>query len=247
MSKKNLIIVFYCVFVLLASLSLIFIPNALAYSGGSVVALCILSAPLFYFLYSKFGLKVCLKLFLSLSIFACVIEYVGLVTGWPYGHFVYAGHLGYKILGILPWTVGLSWTPLVVGAVALVYTQTQNKIVRIILPVLLLLVFDLLLDPIAVHLGLWTYVYGGVYYNVPIQNFCGWIFSGLIGSVVCFLYINKYSNKTLYQLSYSFCMSIVFWTIVASGYGLALPVMCGLALAVYCALIYYNNLTMLAE
>ena len=241
MHKKYLIIVFYSLFVSLASLSLIFIPNALNYSGGSVLSLCILSAPLFYFLYLKFGLKVFLKLFFSLALFASIIEYIGLVTGWPYGNFLYGGHLGYKILGVLPWTVGLSWTPLVIGVVALVYTNTQSKILRILLPVILLLTFDLLLDPVAVHLGMWSYLHGGIYYNVPVQNFCGWIFSGLVGTVICYFYLYKYPNKTIYQLSFSFFMSIVFWTIVAFGYGLTTPAVCGLGLITYCVMTYYKK------
>ena len=241
MSKKYLLILFYGIFVLLGSLSLVFIPQALDYSTGSIVALLILSVPSFYFLYSKFGWGIFLKVVLSLSMFALFVEYIGLVTGWPDGSFVYMGHLGYKILGVLPWTVGLSWTPLVIGSVALVYTNTNRKILRIVLPVVLLVAFDLLLDPIAVHLGMWSYVHGGAYYNVPLQNFVGWIFSGLIGSLICFMYLDKRSVKKIYQLSYSFFMSIIFWTIVSVGLGLVVPAIFGLCLVVCCVMIYCKN------
>ena len=241
MYKKNLIILFYCVFVLLGPLSLVFIPNALVYSSGTILALFILSAPLFYFLNLKFGFKVFLKLIASLSLFALSIEYIGLVTGWPYGSFVYTGHLGYKILGVLPWTVGLSWAPLVVGSVALVYTNTQRKIFRILLPVVVLVAFDLMLDPAAVHLGMWSYVHGGAYYDVPIQNFVGWVFSGLMGSLICFMFLDKLSDKNIYQLSYSFFMSIVFWTIVSVGLGLIDPAFLGICLTIYGAMVYYKN------
>ena len=241
MYKKSFIIAFYSIFVLLGSLSLVFIPNALAYSSGSIAALFVLSAPLLYFLYSKFGLRMSVLFVGTLSIFALVVEYIGLRTGWPYGSFVYTGHLGYKILGVLPWTVGLSWMPLVAGAVSLVYTNTQRKILRIILPVILLVVFDLMLDPVAVHLGMWSYLHGGLYYDVPIQNFIGWIFSGLVGSLICFAFLDKLSGKKIYQLSYSFFMSIVFWSIVSIGLGLRLPVIFGLCLVVYCLVVYFKN------
>ena len=179
-------------------------------------------------------------LFRSLSLFALLIEYVGLVTGWPYGEFLYTGNLGYKLFGILPWTVGLSWTPLVVGSVAMVYPVTQRKVLRIILPVIVLVVFDLLLDPVAVNLGMWSYLHGGAYYSVPIQNFFGWIFSGLIGSLICFYILNKSDNK-IFNLGYSLLINIIFWSIVAWGLGLYIPLIFGIFLIMCFTVIYFKN------
>ena len=232
MLKKYSIILFYSIFIVLGSLSLVFIPNALSHSYGSIAALFILSAPLFYFSYSKFGAKKSLLLFLSLSAFALCVEYMGLVTTWPYGSFTYTGHLGYKLFGVLPWTVGLSWPPLVIGSVALSYTATENKIARILLPVALLVAFDALLDPLSVHFGIWAYAAGGAYYGVPVQNFIGWVFSGLIGSLICFFYLNAYP-KNMYPLAYSLLINICFWTIIALLIGFVTPSVFGLCLIVF--------------
>jgi putative membrane protein len=232
MNKKYLVIIFYCIFVLCGALSLVYIPNALTYSYGSIFALLIISLPLFYVLYFKFGLRTLLKLIISLSVFALFIEYTGLVTGWPYGEFVYTGNLGYKLFGILPWTVGLSWTPLVIGSVAMVYNITNKKILRIILPAFILVIFDLLLDPVAVNLGMWSYLHGGIYYNVPFQNFLGWAFSGLIGSLICFTILNRYPQGKIRHLVYSFFINIIFWTIVAAGKGLYFPALFGIILII---------------
>ena len=220
---------------MLGSLSLVYIPNALAYSSGSVAALFILSLPLFYFLYKKFGWKVLMQLVLTLSIVGLAIEYIGLVTGLPYGQFVYTGHLGYKLFGILPWTVGLSWMPLVIGSVALAYTTTRNKVARILLPIIFLVAFDLLLDPLAVHFGMWSYVQGGAYYGVPLQNFFGWIVSGFIGSAICYFFLNT-ATVSLYELGYSFLLSIVFWSIIALKLGFVVPLFFGLSLIAYFAI-----------
>lgn len=242
MNKKYFIILFYCLFVLFGSLSLIFIPSVLSsYSYGSILSLLIISLPLFFFLVSKFGWSTFLKLFISLSLFALLIEYIGLVTGWPYDEFVYTGNLGYKLFGILPWTVGISWAPLVIGSVAVVYSVTQKNILRIILPVFILVMFDLLLDPVAVSLGMWSYLHGGVYYNVPVQNFLGWAFSGLIGSLICFIILNKYPKDKIRHLGYSFFINIIFWSIVAFGLGLDIPFIFGILLMVGSIVIYYKN------
>jgi len=241
MYKKYFIIIFYFLFVLCGSLSLIYISNALTYSYGSIFALFVISLPLFYVLYFKFGLRTLLKLIISLSLFGLLIEYTGLVTGLPYGEFVYTGNLGYKLFGILPWTVGLSWAPLVIGSVAIAYTITQKKVLRIFLPVIILVLFDLLLDPLAVNLGMWSYLHGGAYYNVPFQNFLGWVFSGFIGSMICFTILNKYSQDKILHLGYSFFINIVFWTVVALGLRLDIPFVFGIFLIVSSIVIYYKN------
>ena len=38
------------------------------------------------------------------------------ITGFPYGHFGYSGHLGYKLFGYVPWTVVFAWTTLMLCA-----------------------------------------------------------------------------------------------------------------------------------
>ena len=241
MHKKTIIILFYALFVLIGSLSLIFIPNALTYPYGSVFALFIISLPLFYVLYYKFGIKLFTRLIISLGLFALFIEYTGLVTGFPYGEFIYTGQMGYKLFGILPWTIFLSWAPLVIGSVSIVYLITNKKILRIILPVVILVIFDLMFDPVAVELGMWSYVKGGAYYNVPIQNFLGWVLSGFVGSLICFFFLHKYPKENVYSLGYSFFLNIVFWTIVSLGLGLWWPLLFGCLLIIFYVVIYYKN------
>lgn len=36
--------------------------------------------------------------------------------------------------------------------------------------------FDLVFDPVCVSLGFWTFNFPGVWFNVPLQNFLGWLF-----------------------------------------------------------------------
>jgi bisanhydrobacterioruberin hydratase len=241
MNKKKLVILFYALFVLFGALSLIFIPNAMKYSGGSIIALFVIFLPLAYVLWTRFSPNLFIKITLALSLFALFIEYVGLKTGWPYGEFVYIGELGYKIGGILPWTISISWAPLVIGSVAMVYGITQKRILRIILPVVILVMFDLLLDPAAVGVGLWSYVNGGVFYGVPVSNFLGWALSGFVGSLICFFFINKYPQKNMRYLMYSFFISIVFWLIVSAGLGLWVPFFIGCALTVLSVMVYFKN------
>ena len=48
------------------------------------------------------------------------------------------------------------------------------NISHILLPALLVTILDLVLDPIAVDEGRWSWDMPGKYYGVPIKNFIGW-------------------------------------------------------------------------
>ena len=47
----------------------------------------------------------------ALGLYALAIEASAIVTGFPYGHFGYSDLLGYRIFGLVPWTVAFAWTP----------------------------------------------------------------------------------------------------------------------------------------
>ena len=240
MNKKS-IVIFYFIFIVCSALSVLYIPHALTYPFASEISILILFFPLGYTLWYRFGIHFFLTVVASLSVFALSVEYVGLITGFPYGSFLYTAPLGYRIAGVLPWTVGFSWVPLMIGAVALVYTITTNTFYRIVAPVCILVLFDLLLDPTAVTIGLWQYVHEGIYYSVPLQNFIGWALSGGIGSLFCYYVFNAKNKTMMYGLWYSFCCSILFWSVVAFGKGLYVPCICGVLLLVIVGMIHYTS------
>lgn len=124
------------------------------------------------------------KLVGILGAYALVVEAFALFTGFPYGHFNYSELLGYKLFGVVPWTVAFAWTPLMLCAYTAARSLFVSRLRRIICSSLLLLAFDMVLDPGAVKLGFWQYPGGGVYYGVPITNFFGWIVSSVIGSAI---------------------------------------------------------------
>ena len=239
--RKNLLILFYFIFVLFGSLSVVFIPDAMRYKLGSIISIIVILMPLLYYLIKNYGWIFCIKVLAILSTYAMIIEYIGLTTGLPYGEFIYIGNLGYMINDILPITVGLSWAPLLIGSISITYAITKNKIYRFILPVLILVMFDLVLDPASVAVGMWKYSDIGLYYGVPLQNFIGWIISGFIGSIIGYWLFNKKENKNILLLSYSFLFSIVFWTLVSGFKGLWVPMTIGIWMLIIYAVIHYKN------
>ena len=134
------------------------------------------------------GLRDGLILFAAFSVLALLIESSAIATGFPYGHFGYSNLLGWKVFGLVPWTVAFAWPPLMIGAYSIARRASESRLVRIALAAVMVTVFDVVIDPGAVKLGFWRYAAGGEFYGVPWSNFGGWMVSGVVGAGVLELF-----------------------------------------------------------
>lgn len=117
-----------------------------------------------------------------------VIEFIGVFTGYPYGHFAYGVNLGPMLFGHVPAALPLFFLPLVVNAYLLCLLLLGNvagrALVRIPTVIVAVIAMDLALDPAAVSLGFWAYDAGGAYYDVPWTNYAGWVLSAAVAVTV---------------------------------------------------------------
>jgi putative membrane protein len=124
-----------------------------------------------------------------LILYSYLIEFVGVITNWPYGSFEYGISLGPMIYNLVPLALPIFFLPLVVNSYLLVLQLSEKKLEkiywRIPMVITLVLLLDVILDPAAVSLGFWSYSEGGAFYGVPISNFLGWILSASV--TVCVL------------------------------------------------------------
>lgn len=151
------------------------------YSGVITLIFLFLSAlPVYYGLFKTISYKHAFYSIFTLSIISLMIEYIGLTTGFPYGDFYYTSLAGFKIFDILPISIAFAWPLLVIGSYFL-FIDDENKVTRDIKPVLFIIALDLVIDPAAVEFGLWGWLEGGLYYNVPLVNYFGWFISATIG------------------------------------------------------------------
>jgi bisanhydrobacterioruberin hydratase len=231
--------IFYAVFGVCAAFSLAYIPEASHSSFGSLVAIVCISFPMIRGLFLSYRWKGLLCVYAPLVILGLGIEYLGLVTGFPYGYFSYGSNLGYKIFDILPYTVGFSWAPLVIGAYVLSARVFSLRWKRILSSVLILLCFDGLLDPVAVDRMFWTYAHGGAYYGVPLSNFLGWILSGFLGVWIVSFFFSKHRILDDTGLIYSLQVSVYLWTILGVLRGLVVPACFGIFLVVLFSVVHY--------
>jgi isopentenyl-diphosphate Delta-isomerase len=228
------------------------IPPSLAWVSGINVILFAL--PAFWATKMWLGWRDALLLWAILGVLALIIETSAIITGFPYGHFGYSELLGAKILGYAPWTVFLAWTPLVVAAYAIARRlgegqltansyQLLASIYQIAATAVLLVIFDLVLDPGAVKIGFWQYKGGGFFYDVPLSNFLGWLFSGAIAGVVLeiFFAFKRPLLPVPVQLISSTFFIVAFWTFIAFFSGMYWPLAIGIVVVGLFAVFYRKH------
>ncbi|MCD2204715.1 bisanhydrobacterioruberin hydratase [Halobacterium sp. KA-6] len=125
---------------------------------------------------------------LALVAYAFAIEFVGIATGWPYGHFEYLVELGPMLAGSVPLGLPVFFLPLVVNSYLLVLLlfgrHTRRAVVRLPAVAAVVVWMDVVLDPGAVALGFWAYDAAGAYYGVPLSNYLGWVLSATVSVAV---------------------------------------------------------------
>lgn len=197
----------------------------------SGISILIFAAPSFWALRRWLGWRDSLFLLGVLSVFALSVEGFAVVKGFPYGSFSYSELLGFRLFGVVPWTVAFAWTPLILAAYAISHRLIENVFVRILSAALILIAFDLVLDPGAVYMGFWKYSAGGSYYGVPFSNFAGWLLSGIAGAGIVEIMVRRFKPllPTPAQLILSAGFTVIFWTVIALFAAMVVPFLIGFA------------------
>jgi len=237
---RNLFIAFIFAILFVGAFFMANVPMPPWSYAVSSVNIILFSIPTFIATVNWLGRKDALILFAVLGLFALSIETVAIFTGFPYGHFAYSDLLGYKLLGTTPWTVAFAWTPLILTAYVVAEKLVSAVWQKIALIAILLVVFDLVLDPGAVKMGFWSFENGGWYYGVPWINFAGWVFSGLIGAGILILILGRFRPllPAPMQLIQSGFLTIFFWTALAGFSKMVIPTLIGVAVLAFLVAIY---------
>jgi putative membrane protein len=126
---------------------------------------------------------------LSISLSA---ELLGTSTGFPFGQYHYLTGLGYKIAGLVPFTIPLSWFYLGLSAYLLASAGLKARfgnakdwhieLGAILLGSLLLMSWDFVLDPAMSQttMPFWAWDQPGAFFGMPYQNFAGWFGTGVV-------------------------------------------------------------------
>ena len=113
------------------------------------------------------------------------VEHIGVTTGVPFGRYSYSEVLGFKVGGDVPLPIPFAWLLVVAGAIGAARLLGVGRRWLLLAAPLLVLFFDLLLEPFAVYtMGYWLWIESGPYYGVPTANFVAWAGTGLVLSAI---------------------------------------------------------------
>lgn len=103
-------------------------------------------------------------------------EFIGVLTGLPYGTYAYSGLVGPRLLGIVPVFIFIAWINIGYMVIATT-TFGRGRSSLWLAPVdgLLAAAWDAMVDPLAVRAGYWSWAGSGGFYGVPLSNFLGWV------------------------------------------------------------------------
>jgi putative membrane protein len=109
--------------------------------------------------------------FIGLVIVAgIVLEWIGVHKQWLFGNYAYGESLGLKLFDI-PLTIGINWFLLVYAAgVTMQRSRLKRMLPRVIVGALLLVLLDLLIEPVAVRFDYWHWVDN----TIPLNNYYCW-------------------------------------------------------------------------
>lgn len=103
------------------------------------------------------------------------VEVLGVWTGRVFGEYAYGDVLGFKLLNV-PVLIGLNWSMLVF-AIGVPLSRTSLPVwTKVLLGSLAMVALDLLIEPVAIHLGFWNWEQN----TVPVQNYVAW---GVVSAV----------------------------------------------------------------
>ncbi|MFN3360946.1 MAG: gamma-carotene 1'-hydroxylase CruF [Pseudanabaenaceae cyanobacterium] len=117
-------------------------------------------------------------------------ELLGTSTGFPFGHYAYLEGLGYKIAGLVPFTIPLSWFYMgfvcyLLGRAAL-SARSINGMAQVVggitIGAVLLTAWDFVLDPAMSQASypFWEFHDVGEFFGMPYRNLTGWLGTGAL-------------------------------------------------------------------
>ena len=105
-----------------------------------------------------------------------LIEWTGVHTGRIFGRYAYGNVLGVKVDDV-PLIIGVNWFLLIYATgVSLQQSNIKNQLVRLVTGAFVLVVLDVLIEPIAVRFDYWHWIGG----HIPAKNYVCWFIVSMV-------------------------------------------------------------------
>jgi uncharacterized membrane protein len=229
-------------------------------AGGGVVYILLGAIAVAIHAYRTLGLGRLFAFMLPAVFLSLGSELLGTSTGFPFGDYSYLNGLGYKIAGLVPFTIPLSWFYLGLssyllaraGLVTPANGESKGKgwfgqVAAIALGALLLTSWDFVLDPAMSQTAMpfWYWHQPGAFFGMPYQNFAGWMGTGALFISVAALLWRKQplmlNRAELHLPLFVYLGNFVFAAVMSLAAGIWIPVLLGLLLGVAPALLCWQR------
>lgn len=159
-------------------------------AGGGVVYILLGAVTMALYAYQRLGWRNWLLFMLPAVGISLSSELLGTSTGFPFGHYAYLNGLGYKIAGLVPFTIPLSWFYVGLSTYLLAWVGLEatgikgwiKQVSTIALGALLLTAWDFVLDPAMSQTAypFWEFHDPGQFFGMPYRNLTGWLGTGVL-------------------------------------------------------------------
>ncbi len=167
-------------------------------TSGGVIYILLGALTIALYAYQTLGWRNWLGFMVPAMLLSLGSELLGTSTGFPFGHYSYLNGLGYKIAGLVPFTIPLSWFYLGFSAFLLARNALESRGVKglagrvaaIALGAVLLTAWDLVLDPAMSQAAypFWQFQEVGQFFGMPYRNLTGWLGTGALFMAVASLF-----------------------------------------------------------
>ncbi len=226
-------------------------------AGGGVAYMVLATAAVALYAYRTLGVWHWLSFMIPAIALSLGSELLGTSTGFPFGEYRYLSGLGYKIAGLVPFTIPLSWFYLgfsayIIALAGLSRLNIKNWICQlgaIICGALCLTSWDFVLDPAMSQapIPFWVWDQPGAFFGMPYQNFAGWMGTGIIFMTVATLlwrvkpFTLPYNDLKLPLAIY--LANFTFAAVLSLAAGFYVPVLLGFVLGILPLMILYGIAT----
>jgi uncharacterized membrane protein len=226
-------------------------------AGGGVIYMLLGMSAVAVYAYRTLGIWHCLGFMIPAIGLSLVSELLGTTTGFPFGHYHYLSGLGYKIAGLVPFTIPLSWfyigfSAYIIaraGLETLAIPQAVKYVGAIGFGSLLLTSWDFVLDPAMSQttMPFWVWEQPGAFFGMPYENFAGWFGTGVVFMTVStFIWRMKPLTLPNTQLGLPLAVylgNFAFATITSLAAGIYIPILLGSILGIMPLMIFYQMAT----
>jgi uncharacterized membrane protein len=164
-----------------------------------------------------------------IAVIGVALEYLGVLTGFPFGSYRYTGVLVPELPGGVPVAIGFAWLVVIVSGLFTArrafprqHISTGDILAISVAGALLAVTLDLLLEPVAYHVkSYWQWLPGdGDYYGIPLTNFITWFLAALLLNLpLAFLWMRRTLNVWPWLPTTLFVMNVIMFGIVAVAHG----------------------------